>query len=340
MHWFENLKKNPDTLLDTLRRMPKGGDLHTHLTGAGRPQWWYDIALAGGHLDKLSAEEKAEWLTKASVRSHTRPLSKYARAMAEIMYRSMVAYADEGVSYVEYIVNIDKQLIQTLKWRLEQQDAIDTGVTVRLLPTAIITRAGERGVNEKLGEAANIVSDDPVCVGVSLCGREDLMPTKNIIEILDLPFSAHAGEIPVKNNNILDAIDKGADRIGHGLNLQYNADAMLNFTTPIEICMTSNKLLGHINEFSEHPLRLYIQAGIPLMLCTDNPGTTSNTLTDEFYIAVTEFDLSLEEVRELCRNSIRYAFCDESTKATLLQNYESNMQEFIDTESRLLDCTV
>ena len=28
--------------------MPKGGDLHNHLSGAAFPEWWYDAALAEG----------------------------------------------------------------------------------------------------------------------------------------------------------------------------------------------------------------------------------------------------------------------------------------------------
>ncbi len=47
--WFADLKTqgNAEDLYRALYYMPKGGDLHNHLTGAAFPEWWYDAALAG-----------------------------------------------------------------------------------------------------------------------------------------------------------------------------------------------------------------------------------------------------------------------------------------------------
>lgn len=46
--WFENLKAsgNDKALYEMLYAMPKGGDLHHHLSGAGFSEWWYELALA------------------------------------------------------------------------------------------------------------------------------------------------------------------------------------------------------------------------------------------------------------------------------------------------------
>src|SRR5262245_19817169 len=46
--WFEEVKKNatPEQLYSFLYALPKGGDLHNHLTGAAMADWMWDAALA------------------------------------------------------------------------------------------------------------------------------------------------------------------------------------------------------------------------------------------------------------------------------------------------------
>ncbi len=45
--WFEQIKSDgrDDTLYRVLYAMPKGGDLHLHLSGSVLPEWWYELAL-------------------------------------------------------------------------------------------------------------------------------------------------------------------------------------------------------------------------------------------------------------------------------------------------------
>ncbi|MGH8445485.1 MAG: adenosine deaminase, partial [Solimonas sp.] len=46
--WFETFKAQatPEQLYRFLYALPKGGDLHNHLSGAGLSEWWWDAALA------------------------------------------------------------------------------------------------------------------------------------------------------------------------------------------------------------------------------------------------------------------------------------------------------
>ncbi|HXC59917.1 MAG TPA: hypothetical protein VN645_11410, partial [Steroidobacteraceae bacterium] len=46
--WFESFKAKatPQQLYTFLYAMPKGGDLHNHLTGAVRSEWYWDAAIA------------------------------------------------------------------------------------------------------------------------------------------------------------------------------------------------------------------------------------------------------------------------------------------------------
>jgi len=51
-------------------------------------------------------------------------------------------------------------------------------------------------------------------------------------------------------------------------------------------------------------------------------------MTDEFYVATTEFSLSWEEIKTLGRNSLEHAFVAEETKEQLLSEYNERMQRF------------
>ena len=46
--WFDDIRDGDDAeaLYRTLYYMPKGGDLHNHLSGAVFAEWWYELALA------------------------------------------------------------------------------------------------------------------------------------------------------------------------------------------------------------------------------------------------------------------------------------------------------
>ena len=53
--WFEDFKAEAtkEQLHQFLYEMPKGGDLHQHLSGSGFAEWWFDLALsakADGYL--------------------------------------------------------------------------------------------------------------------------------------------------------------------------------------------------------------------------------------------------------------------------------------------------
>lgn len=44
--WFRNFKRDatPAELYAFLQAMPKGGDLHHHISGSGFPEWWFELA--------------------------------------------------------------------------------------------------------------------------------------------------------------------------------------------------------------------------------------------------------------------------------------------------------
>ena len=51
-------------------------------------------------------------------------------------------------------------------------------------------------------------------------------------------------------------------------------------------------------------------------------------MTDEFFVAATEFRLSWEEIKTLGRNSLEHAFVTGETKEQLLREYNERIVRF------------
>lgn len=51
-------------------------------------------------------------------------------------------------------------------------------------------------------------------------------------------------------------------------------------------------------------------------------------MTDEFYVAATEFRLSWEEIKTLGRNSLEHAFVSKEHKERLLREYNERILRF------------
>jgi adenosine deaminase len=77
---------------------------------------------------------------------------------------------------------------------------------------------------------------------------------------------------------------------------------------PLEICITSNVVLGAVSRLEDHPVRRIFDAGVPITLNTDDPGMFRTTLTREFEIAAGVFGFTRAELEQLAANGFRYAF--------------------------------
>jgi adenosine deaminase CECR1 len=178
-------------------------------------------------------------------------------------------------------------------------------------------------------------------VGVNMVGREDnekgyplrFLPVLRELrhKYPDINLSIHAGESDEPNFHVRDTLLLGAQRIGHGVNLIRDPETMLrmrNGPYMVEINLISNLLLEYVSDYSQHPFPEYLRVGIPVALSTDDRGMWDSNLSDEFFVAVKEFNLSWEEIVKLGRNSLQYSFLDEPTKQRLLANYDKRIAAF------------
>ena len=196
----------------------------------------------------------------------------------------------------------------------------------------------ERRANEIFVQgvlAYRLGAADPRFVGFNLVGPEDspgvLSGYRDQMTTLawlhdrnpGFPLTLHAGELTeglVPPEDLLFHIREavqvaGARRIGHGADLAYERDApgllqlMARKQVAVEINLSSNDLILGVRG-NRHPIRTYLQAGVPIVLSTDDPGISRITLTHEFAKAVEEQALDYITLKTAVRNSLEFAFVE------------------------------
>lgn len=172
-------------------------------------------------------------------------------------------------------------------------------------------------------------------VGINIVAAEDAYPARvnysahmNLIGNLgrihpQAGRALHAGElieglVPPDDLrfHIHDAVEvAGAQRIGHGVSITYETGSgelleKMAGKPPVavEINLVSNAQLLGI-QAAEHPLPLYAEQRVPVVLATDDPGIMRTSLTEQFRLAARDYPrFRYADLRTFNRNSLEYSF--------------------------------
>ena len=316
-------------------------------------------------LDKLDAATRDQWISSVVLDKPGEGRDEFFEVMwprlsglyhdvnviAELMAQNMKEFGAEGVRYIEAQAGLygfvdhagheitPEQAVAVYKERLAREDAKATGVTVRFQHTILRFKpTAEMDLEETY---AFIDKHRDLFVGINLAGREDRQKgyplrfletfRKMRRRYSNIALSIHAGEVDEADHHVRDTLLLGATRIGHGVNLIKDPDTMLlmrNSQFLVEINLISNRLLEYVPDLAQHPFPEYLRFGIPVCLNTDDRGMWGSDMTDEYFTAVTTFNLSWPEVVQLGRNSLAYGFVQPEEKARLLADYDARVAAF------------
>jgi adenosine deaminase len=137
---------------------------------------------------------------------------------------------------------------------------------------------------QALAEAQHLHARTGV-VGFDIAGPEHGNPphlfksSYEIARLGHLGLTAHAGE-DAPPQYVWDAVDTlGARRIGHGCSAAKDKELLRRLAKDgivVECCLSSNYHTGAVKRGEPHPIRTFLDAGVPVALCCDN-STVSRT---------------------------------------------------------------
>ena len=326
-----------------LRGLPKA-ELHLHLEGTITPETL--VVLSGRHdRQPLTLEQaralyvyedfQAFLMTFKAVSERLQTVDDFAL----ITYEMVRALAEQGVVHAE--VYISWGILLRFKPHLAIEAVMDAVEQARVRAERefgttvlwIIDAVRHFGVEEAATVfrlAAELKPKYPSIVGIGIGGDEARGPADGFREVYaearaaGLRLTAHAGE-STGPESIWAAINIGAERIGHGLAAQHDADLLQVLAVrqiPIEINVTSNIRTGCCPGFEAHPLREYFEGGLMVTLNSDDPPMFGSHLLEEYVLAQKLFAFSLEQMRELAANAVEASFLEPSRKLKLLAAIE------------------
>jgi len=338
-----------------IRELPKAV-LHEHLDGGLRIDTILEIADDEGYgeLPSMDPIELASWFFQGESGSLERYLEAFAHttavmqtpdAIARVAYESGEDLANDGVVYAE--VRYDPGLSTTRG--LCREDVIeamldgfarasrDTGIVIYAIATALRHQTDSLDVVKAaipfLGQGV---------VAFDLAGPEKGYPPDMHLDACmlaresGLGLTLHAGEGDDAHSIWRALALCGAQRIGHGVHIVDDTDfdgssitrlgafarSVRDHRVPLEVAMTSNLHTASFPSASEHPFGALFAQGFNLSINTDNRLMSQVSVSDEYCLASSTFDLGSEDLASITVNALEAGFGDWPERRQLIERVQ------------------
>ncbi len=303
--------------------MEKRGELHLHLEGAIEPATLKELDPSVNDAELRAALTYSDFAgfiqSYIWVNQRLRGPADYALIARRLFDR----LATQGICYAEITLSAG-----VILWKKQDLGAIFDALAKEAARSPIPIRWILDAVRQFGAEAAEPVFDfaaermDQGVVAIGIGGIEAEGPELWFHELYakareqGLHLTCHAGET-TESQSVWDALAIGAERIGHGIRAIEDPELvkyLRDHKIPLEVCITSNLRTGAVPSLSEHPVRKLFDAGVPIILSTDDPALFDCTLESEYALAASAFGFSPGELSQIAANSLKYAFNAPSLK--------------------------
>jgi aminodeoxyfutalosine deaminase len=326
-----------------LRRLPKA-ELHLHLEGTVTPETLVELSERhpAGRLTLEQARALYRYVDFNGFLMAFKAITERLLAPDDyelITWRMAHALVAQGVVHAEVYVSVGV----VYYWRRIEFEPLfagmerarlraerELGITILWIFDAV-RHFGVEEAARVFHKAAEMHRQHASIIGIGIGGDERRTGAEPFRELYaeardaGLRLTAHAGET-VGPESIWGALNIGAERIGHGLSAQHDAELMeilAERQVPIEICITSNVRTGSCTSLPEHPVRRYFESGLMITLNSDDPTLFGSDLSGEYLLAEREFQFTEEQLRELASNSIEASFLPPERKVAVLRAIEA-----------------
>ena len=203
-----------------------------------------------------------------------------------------------------------------------EQGKKDFGIEYGVIVCAMRHHSEE--MNWRMIRTAREYLGSGVCAA-DLAGAESLYPMSEFMELfkktkaLGMPFTLHAGECG-SVQNILDSVETGAGRIGHGIAMRGYADVQKELQKKgigIEMCPISNLQTKAVAGPEKYPIREFLNGGLKVTVNTDNRTVSDTTMTKELEFIQNTYGIQDDEIYLLMKNAADVAFAENCVKDKL-----------------------
>ena len=318
-----------------LRQMPKA-ELHLHLEGAVDVGTFAELAAEHGlelppHdevADLYQYDSLADFLLVYSlVCLSIRREDDFRRVTRECLARC----ADSGARYVELFFSPESHFEMGVEYPTMLAGVLggmadtkaERGLESNLIPA----------INRELGPARAVefvemvaAHPHPQVIGVGLDFNEIGFPSEDYVDAYraaadhGLHRTSHAGEVGPADNvrAAIDLLD--CERIDHGYHVIDDPELTarcVESQIPFTVCPTTTGYTTVWRDLSaeDHAIRQMAEAGLKLMVNSDDPAMFVSDLGNEYVRLHREMGLGLDTLKEMALNGIDASWIDDAAKA-------------------------
>jgi len=224
-------------------------------------------------------------------------------AHAGLPYADMVAGIAQGIDDARAAAGIESRILVTTVRNFGTERAEAVARTVAARPHAYVTGFGMAGDEAGFPPApfarAFAIAHD---AGLGLaCHAGEWAGPESVRAALALP-------VPIA-------------RLGHGVRAIEDAGLVRELAergTVLEVCPTSNVVLGAYPDYASHPFPQLREAGVRVTLGSDDPPYWDATIGGEYAVARREWGLDDAALRAVTRTAIEAAFVPAELRSSLL----------------------
>lgn len=320
---------------DELVALPKA-DLHVHLVGSAAPQTVTRLAARHPQVGVPADHAELESLFLFRDFEHFCTVyglvSELIRDPGDVVELAVGLAADlrsQGAGYAEVTVTPTTHLAAGFTAD-ELAQALDRGAR-RALREHGIELAWVYDINGFEGVPGGwrtldcAVHHGPAgLVGFGIGGVEARAPRALFGDVFAAARAAglhsvpHAGE-GAGPGEVWAALDHlGAERIGHGIAAAADprlCQRLQDDGVTLEVCPSSNVATGVVGAFADHPLPALLDAGVPVVLASDDPPMFGTSLIEEYRRARDVLGLTTAALRRMAAASIEASFASTGAEA-------------------------
>ena len=220
---------------------------------------------------------------------------------------SAVHAEDGSVIVDEGVLDLYRQALAAVRARYPDFD-------LRLILSARRTGTLEQAADKLARQRRLAATAADLLYGFDLIGREDVGSSTAffapaLATLPQVPLLLHGGEsVSPDNTNVREALELGALRIGHGVNMGLFPgleDEVRGAGVTMEVCPLSNQALRYVPDLRRHPAKGWLRRGIRVVLGSDDPAIFGSTgLTDDISVAYLSWGIGLPTLKRMALRSI------------------------------------